>query len=162
MKLDPRNMIALADKSLRDIAQSIAVPNNGQMLAALFSELPQLAQERIRRKLASAGIASAQASIDSGEFLAYSDSTDIRALVKRHPELFFDGKYWAQPFATLDYGDPNVNAEARASVLERYDSYLADAVWLASQTPRDLERCDRDGLIRATLSVRLLGQDGNV
>ncbi len=39
---------------------------------------------------------------------------------------------------------PKVNEEARERVLERYDAYLADAVWLASQSPRDLDRCDRE------------------
>ena len=54
-----------------------------------------------------------------------------------------------------------VTEEARNRVSERYDAYLADAVWLASQSPRDLDRCDRDELIRATLSVRLIGPDGS-
>ena len=123
--------------------------------------MPQAAQDKIRRKLASTGISSAQAVIDSGEFLGYAEAADIRLFVRQHPKLFFDGKFWAQPYASLDYGDEKVNEEARARVIERYDAYLADAVWLASQSPRDLDRCDRDELIRATLSVRILGSDGN-
>lgn len=160
-KLDPKSIIAFADKSLLEIAQSISAANGVQSFNTLFSELPAPAQEKIRRKIASTGMSSAQAVIDTGEFLSYADAADIKQFVKRHPELFFDGKFWAQPYACLDYGDAKVNEEARGRVLERYDAYLADAVWLASQSPRDLDRCDRDELIRATLSVRLLGQDGN-
>lgn len=161
-KLDPKSIISFSDKSLREIAQSISMDGVSQSFNTLFSELPQPAQERIRRKIASSGMTGAQAVINTGEFLSYAAASDIRQFVCRHPELFFDGKFWAQPYASLDYGDITVNEEARERVLERYDAYLADAVWLASQSPRDLERCDRDELIRATLSVRLLGQDGNM
>jgi len=49
--------------------------------------------------------------------------------------------------------------EARALLKARYDGYLADAVWLAGQSPADLERNGRDALIRATLSLKLLLPD---
>lgn len=160
-KLDPKSIIAFADKALREIAQSVGIIGDTSAFDALFAGLPQAAQDKIRRKLASTGISSAQAVIDSGEFLGYAEAADIRLFVRQHPELFFDGKFWVQPYASLDYGDEKVNEEARARVIERYDAYLADAVWLASQSPRDLDRCDRDELIRATLSVRILGSDGN-
>ena len=160
-KLDPKSIIAFADKALREIAQSVGLIGDTSAFGTLFAGLPQAAQDKIRRKLASTGISSAQAVIDSGEFLGYAEAADIRLFVRQHPELFFDGKFWAQPYASLDYGDEKVNEEARARVIERYDAYLADAVWLASQSPRDLDRCDRDELIRATLSVRILGSDGN-
>jgi hypothetical protein len=161
-KLDPKSIIAFADKALRDIAQSIGTIGDASAFGALFAKLPQTAQDKIRRKLASSGITSVQTVIDAGEFLAYGEAADIRSFVRQHPDLFFDGKFWAQPYAALDYGDEKVNEEARARVVERYDSYLADAVWLASQSPRDLDRCDRDELIRSTLSVRILGSDGSM
>lgn len=161
-KLDPRSIIAFADKAFREIAQSISVIGDATLFNALFAELPQPAQEKIRRKIALTGMNGAQVVIDSGEFLSYAEVVDIRQFVESHPELFFDGKFWAQPYSSLEYGDTKVNEEARERVMERYDAYLADAVWLASQSPRDLDRCDRDELIRATLSVRLLGQDGSV
>lgn len=161
-KLDPRSIIAFADKAFREIAQSISVIGDATLFNALFAELPQPAQEKIRRKIALTGMNGAQVVIDSGEFLSYAEVVDIRQFVESHPELFFDGKFWAQPYSSLEYGDTKVNEEARERVMERYDAYLADAVWLASQSLRDLDRCDRDELIRATLSVRLLGQDGSV
>lgn len=161
-KLEPKNIIAFADKTLRDIAQLISALEDADMHQSFFSEMPPAAQEKIRRKIASTGISSAQGVIDSGEFLTYAEPFEIRQFVTRHPELFFDGKFWVQPYSSLEYGADKVNKEARESVLERYSGYLADAVWLASQSPRDLDRCDRDELIRATLSVRLLGQDGSL
>lgn len=160
-KLDPKSIIAFADKALQEIAQSISAIGDATLFNALFGELPQFAQAKIRRKIASTGMNGAQVVIDSGEFLSYAEASDIRQFVRQHPALFFDGKFWAQPYSSLDYGDMKVNEEARERVMERYDAYLADAVWLASQSPRDLDRCDRDELIRATLSVRLLGQDGS-
>ena len=52
-----------------------------------------------------------------------------------------------------------MTVEARERVRARYDAYLADAIWLASQSPSDLERADRDALVRATCSIRLLRPD---
>ena len=49
--------------------------------------------------------------------------------------------------------------EARALIKARYDGYLSDAVWLANQSPADLERTGRDAIIRATLSLKLLLPD---
>jgi hypothetical protein len=160
-KLDPKNIIAFADRTLREIAQSISAVGDASLFNQLFAHLVQPCQEKIRRKIASSGVSGAQVIIDSGEFLLYAEVSDIRNFVCQHPVLFFDGKFWVQPYSSLEYGDPKVDEEAKGRVMERYDAYLADAVWLASQSPRDLDRCDRDELIRATLSVRLLGRDGS-
>ncbi len=51
-----------------------------------------MAQEKIRRKIASSGMTSAQAVIDAGEFLSYAEAADIKQFVRRHPELFFRWK----------------------------------------------------------------------
>ena len=158
--LDSREIIALADATLRDIALSIArnpEPGDSQKL---FDDLPEGIRDSIRRKVASSGAASLQAAIASVEFLRYADASAIRTFVRQNPGLFFDGHHWDQPYRALDYGSPKVNEEARETVVDRYDAYLADAVWLVSQSPRDLDRQDRDELTRATLSLRLLRCDG--
>jgi hypothetical protein len=160
-KLDPKSIIAFADTALREIALSICRGFGAEeSFEALFDGLPEGVRDGVRRKVASRGVTSLKSVIAAGEFLSYADVADIRSFVNAHPEFFFDGKYWAQPYVTLDYGSEKVNAEARAKVIERYDSYLADAAWLAQQSHRDLDRCERDELIRATLSVRIIGQDG--
>ena len=83
----------------------------------------------------------------------------VREFFAAHPGLFLDGKYWEDAYATLDYGSLAVTEEGRRLVRARYDGYLADAVWLASQSPVDLERTGRDALIRASLSLKLLRPD---
>lgn len=160
-QLDSKAIIGAADAALRDIALSIINVSNADTHRELFGELSSEVQESIRRKVASRSVTNIQSVIDAGEFLAHADASDIRFFVRKHPDLFFDGRRWAQPYASIDFGSEKVNAEARAKVIERYDAYLADAVWLSSQSPRDLDRCDRNELIRATLSVGLLEADGN-
>jgi hypothetical protein len=159
-KLDSAQIIAQADASLRDIAISIGrgpAPPNFQ---PLFDELPEAERDAIRRRVASSGAYGLQSVIDDGEFLTYADPDCIRQFVQAKPELFFDGKYWDQPYLNLDYGNERVNSDARLRVAERFGSFLADAVWLATQSPRDLDHHDRDELIRAALSLRLIRADG--
>lgn len=160
-RLDSREVIAQADAMLRELALALSRDTSPEDLQRLFADMPESFQETIRRKVAASGASSLQAVTENGEFLAYAEPSGIRWFISHHPELFFDGQFWAQPYSTLDYGSPSVNDEARSHVIERYDSYVADAVWLASQTPRDLDRCDRDEVIRATFSLRLLRADRN-
>ena len=157
--LEPRALIAGAEATLRDVARSLASLEGERDFAALFAALPDAASDAIRRKVATRGIADLAEIVATGEFLSHADTEDIRGFVRRNPDLFFDGKYWTQPFAMIDYGSAKVEEEARARVQDRYDSYLADAVWLTQQTPRDLGRAGRDELVRASASVRLLGSD---
>lgn len=160
-KLDSKAIIAAADAALRDIALSLVDVTRTDALVALFDTLSSEVQDSIRRKVASRGVTNIQSVVDAGEFLSYADASDIRIFVREHPDLFFDGRFWAQPYVHIDFGSEKVNIETRAKIIERYDAYLADTVWLSSQSPRDLDRCDRNELIRATLSVGLLEGDGN-
>lgn len=70
-----------------------------------------------------------------------------------------DGKFWDDPYTSLDFGNVALTEQARYSVQARYDSYLSDVVWLANQSPADIDRASRDTIIRATCSVRLLKSD---
>jgi hypothetical protein len=158
--LDSREIIAAADARLREIAIAISRHEERRDFPALFESLPEATRDTIRRKVASTGATSLQIAIESGEFLRYADPAAIRAFVRSHPDLFFDGRHWDQPYVGLDYGSAKVDEEARATVLDRFDAYLGDAVWLATQSARDLDRRDRDELTRATLSLRLLLADG--
>lgn len=160
--LDSREIIALADSTLRDIALSISRHSQPCDYQALFNALPETARDSIRRRVASSGAATLQIAIESGEFMRHADAAAIRAFVRSNPELFFDGHHWDQPYTGLDFGSVKINDEARGIVLDRFDTYLADAVWLATQSSRDLDRHDRDELTRASLSLRLLRADGAV
>lgn len=158
-RLDTADIIVEAADTLTQIAQS--VPEN---IAAgtgeqLYQELTGPEKVHIGRKMVARGVTAPREAITSGAFLAYAEPHTIRGFFFRHPELFFDGKYWDDAYSGLDYGAVDVTNEARALLKARYDGYLADAVWLAGQSPADLERTGRDALIRAALSLKLLLPD---
>jgi hypothetical protein len=158
-RLDPGEIIVEASNVLGEIAQSLQSNLPEGDGEKLYDQLSDGERAYIGRKMVARGVTNPRDAITSGAFLAYAEPQTIREFFGRHPELFLDGKYWEDPYATLDYGLPNVIDEARAAVRARYDGYLADAVWLAGQSPTDLDRVGRDALIRATLSLRLLMSD---
>lgn len=157
MSLDPRDLIGDAIGRIRELASSLV--HRQVDYAKLFSDLPKASQDQIRRKIASTGSTSFQEVVSAGEFLTYAQPETIADFVFAHPELYFDGAYWDQPYATLDFGSKELNEEMRGRVLQRYGGYLTDATWLASQSPRDLTRAERDEVIRATIALRLLRSD---
>jgi hypothetical protein len=158
-RLDPREIIALATSVLGDIARSISENLGVGKGEDLFAELTGQERDAITRRMASREVPDHKAVIASGRFLDYAEPQSIHAFFNRHPELFLDGVYWDDAFAKLDFGSTTVTVEARERVRSRYDAYLVDAVWLANQTPNDLEKADRDALVRATCSLRLLRPD---
>jgi hypothetical protein len=157
-RLDAAAIITEASAVLMQIAQSLTVNLPNEQGRTLYDGLTEPEKIYIGRKMVARGITPAEA-IASGAFLAHAEPQTLRAFLAAHPELFFDGKYWEDAYATLDYGTPAMTEEARQLVSSRFDGYMADAVWLAGQTPSDLDRVGRDALIRATLSLRLLQPD---
>jgi predicted nucleic acid-binding Zn ribbon protein len=158
-RLDAGDIIVQAGNVLTQIAQSVPAALAGQNADALYQELTETEKSFIGRKMVARGVTAPKDAIASGAFLAYAEPQTIRGFFSRHPELFLDGKYWEDAYSSLDYGAAEVTAEARELLKARYDGYLADAVWLAGQSPADLERTGRDALIRATLSLKLLLPD---
>ncbi len=158
-RVDPGEIIVEASNTLSLIATSLQGKLGEGEGIKLHGELSQSARDDIGRKMMARGVASPRDAISAGTFLTYADPKTVREFFLMHPELFLDGRYWDDPYASLDYGDPEVNEEARAMVRARYNGYLADAEWLASQAPMDLERVSRDALIRASLSLKLLRPD---
>jgi hypothetical protein len=158
-RLDAGDIIVEAGDVLAQIAQSVPANLGNGGGEALYQELTKIERDYIGRKMVARGVTAPRDAITSGAFLAYSEPQTIRGFFSRHPELFFDGKYWENAYTALDYGATDVTDEARALLEARYDGYLADAVWLAGQSPSDLERNGRDALIRATLSLKLLLPD---
>lgn len=158
-RLDAGEIIVEATNTLAQIAASL----HGKLAegegAKLHEALSAPAREVIGRRMVARGVAAPRDAISSGAFLTYADPQTIRDFFVAHPELFLDGKYWDDLYVALDYGSSEVSEEARRVVRARYDGYFADAVWLASQSPMDLERTGRDALIRASLSLKLLRPD---
>jgi hypothetical protein len=158
-RLDEQEIIALAGNILNDICRSVVGLINGQSAEAMYGELTDREKEGIARRMAGRGVADPRALIGDGRYWDYADGGTVRRLFQRHPELFLDGKYWEDAYATLDFGAPEVTSDAKAATVARYDAYLGDAIWLADQTPADLARASRDTVIRATCSLRLLRPD---
>ena len=158
-RLDPQEIIAFATTVLDEIARAIPNLLSPGQGTDLYAELTDAEKNAVAQRMANRNVANHNETIADGRFWSYADSRSLRALFTRHPELFLDGKYWEDAFGTLDYGAPQVTDDARDAVLSRYDAYLGDAVWLANQTPADLDGTSRDTVIRATCSLRLLGSD---
>jgi hypothetical protein len=158
-RLDAADIIVDAGDVLAQIAQSVPATIGDGAGEPLYLELTEAEKAYIGRKMVARGVTTPRDPITSGAFLAYAEPQTIRGFFSRHPDLFLDGKYWEDAYATLDYGAADVTEEARELIRARYDGYLADAVWLAGQSPADLERTWRDVLIRATLSLKLLLPD---
>lgn len=158
-RLDPQEIITLASSVLGDIARAIpSIIANGEG-EAMFNELGDNEKEAVARRMAHRGVLDHKALIADGRFWDYADPETLRALFNRRPEVFLDGNFWDDSYSSLDFGNTIVTEQARSSIRARYDAYLSDAVWLANQSPADIDRASRDAVIRATCSVRLLRSD---
>ena len=158
-RLDPVEIITFADAVLDDIARAVPDIFRTDQDLDLHAELTQAEKAAVARGMANRNVSNPAQAIADGSFWSYAERSSLRGLFARHPEFFLDGNYWEDSYTTLDFGDPQVTEDAKASVLSRYDAYLDDAVWLANQNPSDLEGASRDTLVRVTCSVRLLRPD---
>lgn len=158
-RLDPQEIITLASSVLGDMARAIPSLIDAGQGEAMFNELEESEREAVARRMANRGVPDHKDLIADGRFWDYADPESLRSLFNRRPELFLDGKFWNDAYAGLDFGSPAVTDQARRAVRARYDAYLSDAVWLANQSPADIDRASRDAIIRATCSVRLLKSD---
>ncbi|KVU26964.1 hypothetical protein WL28_22940 [Burkholderia ubonensis] len=158
-KLDPQQIITLASSVLGDMARAIPSLINVGEGEIMFDELEDSEKESVARRMAHRGVPDHRALIADGRFWDYADPESLRALFNRRPEIFLDSKFWDDSYTNLDFGSSTVTEQARRAVRARYDAYLSDAVWLANQSPADIDRANRDAVIRATCSVRLLKSD---
>ncbi len=87
-----------------------------------------------------------QSVVDSGEYLTLVPPAVVPRIVEEWPEAFFDGRLFAQPYATLS------SPTARRQVVSTITSYLHDVAWLTNAPTT----APREQLIRARLSLQLL------
>jgi hypothetical protein len=157
-RLDEQEIIANAGNILGDLCRAAATLVGDKALE-IYAELSDEEKGVVARRMATRGAADPKTLIQDGRYWEYADGATVRKLFLRHPELFLDGRYWGDAYETVDFGDSKVSEEARAATVARYDAYLGDAVWLADQMPADLERTDRDIVVRGICSLRLLRPD---
>jgi hypothetical protein len=156
-KLDPVTLSNEASQSLMNVARSL--PRNvgrPEDSRALFGELSSGEQEAVLQTMASRSTPNPQAAIDQGRFLEFAQKKTLLKFFERHPDLFFDGRYWDTPYSSIDYGHAAATDEARSLVVRYYSSLLTDARWLAEQEPSSLTEGSRSRLLRAALAVDLL------
>jgi hypothetical protein len=89
----------------------------------------------------------------SGEFLRLVDEDAILEILRRHPELFFDGKIWDVAYVDISDLDEPIVSEIQARVLASYLNCLEDcSSFLRYRTPEAILT------YRARASVDYLGQ----
>jgi hypothetical protein len=155
-RLDPVELSSEGRLTLASVARGVAKSFTSDEVGTLFNELSPAEQEGILAKMAVRAVQSPQAMIASGQFLEYAPGKTLLRFFERHPELFFDGRYWDVPYATLDFGVPAATEEAQSQVSRFYASLIADALWLGDQDPSDLNAVGRPRLLRAALALDLL------
>jgi hypothetical protein len=160
MALDYRSLSNEAKQTVSAIAATLAGNIEPSDAPVLFKELSPDEQNAVLQKMATRGAGSPQSIISAGRFLEYAPSHVVASFFSRHPELFFDGKCWDDPYATLDYQVPEATEVARSRVLRHHESLLSDAVWLADQDPADLAQASRARLLRAVYALELLAPSG--
>jgi hypothetical protein len=154
--LIPQDLSSEASSQLIYIARNIVGRITAEDARTFFDDLSPSRQESIRVALASRGVTNPHGAIDDGRFLQYASPSIISDFVLSNPDMFFDGKYWDESYSNLDYGSSAATEEAKGSLLGYYGGLLADTVWLAQQTPADLEAMSRERLMRASLATILL------
>jgi len=160
--LDTRVLSADASNCLVDIVKSIVGKISVEDSRAFFDELTPARQESIRVEMATRGLTAPRLAEDDGRFLQYASPTIIAEFVLKNPHLFFDNNYWDDPFETLDYGSPSATAEARSRLLSYFGGLLSDVVWLAQQSPEELDDVSKERLMRASLSIVLLAPTASI
>ncbi len=155
-RLDPVGLSGEASTVLSTVARSLARSVGPEDGRALFGELSPAEQDAVHQRMAGRSVRNPQSVITEGRFLEYAPRDTLVRFVERHPELFFDGRHWDAPYASLDFERPSATDAARAQVVAYYVALMRDAVWLAEQDSVDLEAASRPRLLRAALALELL------
>ena len=157
LELDPVEIKARADGVIARIARTWARSVAEDDCLTLFQEeLTVAQQEAIYGAMAIRSVSRPDTAVTEGRFLEFAAPYVVLKFVEEHPELFFDGRCWDEPYSTLSYPTDTTTDEARERVRRRYVALLSDAVWLAEHEPDDLAVASRERLLRASLAVDLL------
>ncbi|MCG3178262.1 MAG: hypothetical protein BIFFINMI_00588 [Phycisphaerae bacterium] len=155
-ELDPVTLSSEAGMALTRVAKSLKAnlsPGDGR---TLFNALSPSEQEEIQRRMAAKAVSDPQAAIDQGRFLEYASWATLLEFFQSHPELFFDGKYWDERYASLDFGSQGATEMAWRRLVGDYSALLSDATWLAARSSDELNDASRERVMRAALAVDML------
>ena len=75
--------------------------------------------------MASRTVSEPQRVLAEGRFLEFAPRRTLLTFFEKHPELFFDGHYWDERYAILDFGSASATEEARARIVSYYFTLLA-------------------------------------
>jgi hypothetical protein len=154
--LDPISLASEARLALSSIARNLPSNIEAGDGGVFFSELPPSDQDAVLQRMAVRDVSNPQEAISSGRFLEYAPRKTILTFFSRHPEFFFDGKYWEAAYTELDFGREAATDEARSRLVRYYENLLSDAIWLSEQEPADLALAGRARVLRAALALDLL------
>jgi len=155
-ELDAVDLAGEADLALSGLANSLENRLSPDDARSLFEELPTSEKDAILHKMATRSVKDPQRVISDGRFLAFAPGKQLLRFFQSHPEVFFDGLYWDDAYADLNYGTEAATAEARSQIVGHYSALLSDAIWLAEQEPADLAEASRERLLRAAMALELL------
>lgn len=157
--LDLRSLPMDALSVLSDVARGIVASCPDDQKSSLFNDLSIDEQTKVMRALASKGTRQPTVATSDGSFLPLSPCEILQSVVEKKPELCFDGNIWSEPYADIDYKDPEITQEARESLLSYYLALISDAVWLSKQEVDSLSNIHRIKIVRAVMSIQLLRPD---
>ena len=157
--LDLKSLPVDASSVLSDVAHGLAASCPDDEKASLFSDLSAEEQTKVMRALADKGIRQPKVATSDGSFLPLATHDILQSIIGKKPDLCFDGNIWSEPYADIDYKDPEITLEARESLLSYYLALISDAVWLSRQEVDSLSNTHRIKIIRAVMSIQLLRPD---
>ena len=145
-----------ARQIFQEIAGSLRRNVDATDAAALFGSMSSQAKDVVLQGMAARAVTDPQGVIGSGRFLEYAGPRDVCEFVEEHPELFFDGRCWEEPFSNLDYGSASVTELAQRRVLRQYGALMSEAAWLSEQDVADVSSLNNSKVMRARLALELL------
>jgi hypothetical protein len=156
LKLDGTAVLSAAEQTFRAIARAWYDGLVALELNQLYADMPSSDREAIQHRMAARAVANPQQVVADGRFLEYAPPRVLLNFVRTHPEHFFDGRCWEEPYATLDFSYPTATEQARQRVLAKYEALLTDAVWVSELDAVDIDAAPRENILRATLAIDLL------
>jgi hypothetical protein len=153
--LDAADMNADARGLLFEIARRVDAALDAADRSALYGQLPTIDQHRVLSMMMTRGVPSPLEAVANAGFLEYLPAAGLLRFFDDHPDLFFDGRCWDEPYAAIQLPAELIE-ERQTDLKRRYGAMLAEVIWLAEGTPETLEESSRERLLRARVAISAL------